>query len=216
MTVTTAYIQGKFDEFNTRFFDGKLPPLPIRLSNARTFLGQLAYKRKRNLLGREVKYDFVLKISTCVDLPEEEVEDTIIHEMIHYYIGVNQLRDTSAHGQLFRRIMNEINEKGGRHITVSYKLSKEQREAAVDKRPKQHVVAIAELTDGRTGLKVLPMNRRSVTHFRNNVMRIRGVRKVDFYITIHPYFNRYPCSSAIKLHIVDRNEIPISQNGENQ
>ncbi len=216
MTVTTAYIQQKFDEFNKLFFGGKLPPLPIRLSRAKTFLGQLAYKRRKKLFAGEELYDFVLKISTRVDLPEEEVEDTIIHEMIHYYIGVNQLRDTSAHGQLFRRIMNEINEKGGRHITVSYKLTKEQREAAVDKRAKQHVVAIAELTDGRTGLKVLPMNRRSVNHFRNNVMRIAGVRKVDFYITNHPYFNRYPCSSAIKLHIVERNEIPISQNGESQ
>ena len=209
MTVTTAYIQQKFDEFNKQFFEGKLPPLPIRLSRAKTFLGQLAYKRRKKLFGGEELYDFVLKISTRVDLPEQEVEDTIIHEMIHYYIGVNQLRDTSTHGQLFRQIMDEINRKGGRHITISYKLSKEQREATFDKRPRQHVVALAELTDGRTGLKVLSTNRRSVNHFRNNVMRIPGVKKVDFYITNHPYFNRFPCSSAIRLHIVNRKEVPI-------
>ena len=54
------------------------------------------------------------------------IEDTILHEMIHYHIAVNQLRDTSAHGRLFRREMKRINAEGNRHITISYRLSKDQ------------------------------------------------------------------------------------------
>ena len=46
--------------------------------------------------------------------------------MIHYFIAVNQLRDTSSHGRLFRREMARINADGNRHITISYRLSKEQ------------------------------------------------------------------------------------------
>lgn len=63
---------------------------------------------------------------TGADLPEELVEDTILHEMIHYYIAFNQWRDTSTHGQLFRREMKRINEKGGRHISISYRPNPEQ------------------------------------------------------------------------------------------
>ena len=63
---------------------------------------------------------------TGADLPEELVEDTILHEMIHYYIAFNHWSDTSTHGQLFRREMKRINEKGGRHISISYRPNPEQ------------------------------------------------------------------------------------------
>lgn len=66
----------------------------------------------------------MLRINTRFDLPEDLLQDTILHEMIHYYIAVNHLRDTSTHGQLFRREMKRINEQGNRHITISYRLTK--------------------------------------------------------------------------------------------
>lgn len=121
MKATIPYIQEKFNEFNQQMFDGCLPMLPIKLSKARTFLGILAYRRRRTLSGEIEKYDFRLRISTYHDLPEQELEDTIIHEMIHYYIGIKQLKDTSAHGKIFRKMMKDINERYGRHITISYR-----------------------------------------------------------------------------------------------
>lgn len=72
-------------------------------------------------------------MNTRIELSEDEIEDTIIHEMIHYYIGYNQLEDTSAHGAIFQQVMNAINEKYGRHLSISHKSSKSQKEQAVDK-----------------------------------------------------------------------------------
>ena len=96
MTPTIPFIKEKFDEYNRMMFDGKLPDIPIRLSNAKGFLGMCCFKKKRNgLMGKVVNYDFVLRINTRFDLPQDIVEDTIIHEMIHYYIASNQLKDTS-------------------------------------------------------------------------------------------------------------------------
>ena len=83
-------------------------------------------ERERKLFSRWHFSDFVLRINTRIDLPEYVMEDIILHEMIHYYIAVNQLRDTSSHGRLFRREMARINADGNRHITISYRLSKEQ------------------------------------------------------------------------------------------
>ena len=105
MKADRQYIEKKFEEFNRQMFAGKLPPIPIELSDAKSFLGQWVFKIRRTLFGKTEKYDFRLRINTRIDLPEQDIEDTIIHEMIHYYIGVNQLKDTSAHGQIFRQIV---------------------------------------------------------------------------------------------------------------
>ena len=123
MVPTIPYIQSRFDEYNARFFAGALPPVPIKLSNARTFLGKITFTKRRKWLFGEWTYsNFVLRINTRFDLPEQLIEDTILHEMIHYYIAVNQLRDTSTHGRLFRQEMKRINAEGNRHITISYRL----------------------------------------------------------------------------------------------
>lgn len=124
MIPTVDYIQSCFDEYNVLFFNGTLLPIPIKLSNARTFLGKVTFvKRRKWLFGEWVYSNFKLRINTRFDLPEELIQDTILHEMIHYYIAVNHLRDTSTHGQLFRREMKRINEQGNRHITISYRLT---------------------------------------------------------------------------------------------
>ncbi len=108
MKATIPYIEQKFEEFNRQIFGGKLPRIPVQLSHAKTFLGQCVYKKRRKLLGRTELYDFQLRINARIDLPERELEDIIIHEMIHYYIGYHQLKDTSAHGRLFRQLMDDI------------------------------------------------------------------------------------------------------------
>lgn len=127
MIPTVEYIQTRFDEYNALYFDGALPSLPIKLSNARTFLGKLCYKKQRAWLFGPYHYsDFVLRINTRLDMDEELLEDTILHEMIHYFIAVNHWRDTRTHGQLFRREMKRINEKGGRHISISFRPNADQ------------------------------------------------------------------------------------------
>ncbi|NPD80626.1 sprT domain-containing protein [Prevotella sp. PINT] len=121
MVATIPYIEGKFNEYNGLIFNGELPAIPIKLSKAKTSLGQLAFKRRRTWYGRTVYSDFRLRVSTHFDLPENELEDIIIHEMIHYYIFVNRLKDKSAHGPLFRQMMKDINTRYGRNISISRK-----------------------------------------------------------------------------------------------
>ncbi len=136
MTPTVEYIQARFEEYNARYFDGTLPTLPIKLSNARTFLGKLCYKKRRAWLFGPYNYsDFVLRINTRMDMSEELLQDTILHEMIHYYIAVQHLRDTRTHGQLFRQHMKRIN-ADGHHITISYRPN-EAEKAQLLTNPKQ-------------------------------------------------------------------------------
>lgn len=206
MKPTIEYIKTKFGEFNHLIFDDKLPLLPIQLSNAKSYLGMLVYKKRRKLFGKVEKYDFRLRISTRMDLPESEVEDTIIHEMIHYYIDYNGIKDTSAHGQIFRQMMNDINARFGRHITITHKSTPEQRQQLVDTRKRWHVIAVVRFHDGRTGIKVLPRIRQRIVRYRNLILTSKEISGVELYLSNDPYFNAYPVSSALKVHIAEPTE----------
>ena len=206
MIPTTTYIENKFREFNHLIFDDKLPILPIQLSNAKTFLGMLVYKKRRTLLGKVEHYDFRLRISIRLDLPENEVEDTIIHEMIHYYINFNGIKDTSAHGKVFRQMINDINLHFRRNITITHKSTPEQKQQLAGTRKRWHVVAVVKFHDGRSGIKVLPRIRQRIVAYRNGVLMNREIKSVDLFITNDPFFNLYPSSSALKVHILDASE----------
>ena len=72
MIATKEYIERKFAEYNALYFDGALPEIPVRLSNAKGFLGKVSYRKVRQgLFGKTKNTDFVLRINTRIDLPEE-------------------------------------------------------------------------------------------------------------------------------------------------
>ena len=127
MIATLPFLQKRFETFNDAYFGGALPAVPLKLSHAVRSLGACTYKKRRKLFGGLEYYDFCIRISTKYDLPENELEDILLHEMIHYEILVNQRRDTSAHGQLFRARMKEFNDRYGRHITVSHRFTPQEQ-----------------------------------------------------------------------------------------
>ena len=206
MKATIPYVEKKFEEFNRLMFDGRLPMLPIELSDAKTFLGVCVYKKRRTLLGKTVCYDFKLRINTRIDLDEAEVEDIIIHEMIHYYIGYHGIVDTSAHGRVFREMMKGINERFGRHIKVSHRPTQEQKEQLCGNRRRWRMVAFVVFKDGRTGIKVLPRIAEKVVNYYNVVGRESTIEGIELYVTDDVFFNRYPNSSALRVHYIDRAE----------
>ncbi len=124
MTPSIAFVLDKMAEFNKQYFSGTLPEIPVKLSKAKSYLGKVTYQAKRNIFGKIVRYEgFKIWISTAFNLEERELEDVIIHEMIHYYILFNKMRDTSPHGKIFRKMMNDINESSNRNIRIRYKLT---------------------------------------------------------------------------------------------
>lgn len=213
MRATIPFIRDRFERFNAQMFGGELPWLPIGLSRARTFVGVCSFKRRRLLGGGVEHYDFKLRISERFDLSESELEDTIIHEMIHYYIGVHQWRDTSAHGRLFRRLMDDINERFGRAVSVSHRSTKGQREGLVDGGARYRVVAVVRFRDGRVGIKVLPRKSQRILYYYCQVGGHRDVAHVALYMTHDAFFNRFPNSSSLKVHFVSEEELRLPLKG---
>ena len=93
MIPTIPYIEAKFDEFNKLMFGGELKRIPIVLGSATRVVGAFSCKVRRNFWGKKEYFDLKLRFSKKFDLPENELEDVIIHEMIHYYIHFKNLKD---------------------------------------------------------------------------------------------------------------------------
>ena len=204
MKVTVEYLEERFDTFNAMCFEGALPRIPIRLSNARSFVGRLQFRPVRDWLGRIVRReDFVLRISTRFDLPEAEIEDTLIHEMIHYWIALEGLRDTSTHGKIFRAKMKEINALHGRHLTISHKTTPEELDR--DTCVRDHHVCVSQLADGRTAVTVAAST--CVPRIRRMLRWSPTVRSSAWFVSRDPWFNRFPRCRTAKLFPVDPDEL---------
>ena len=151
---------------------------------------------------------FTHSVRKCALLNDErEIEDTIIHEMIHYFIGVKRLEDSSSHGPMFQHLMKTINEKYGRNITISHKTTESQREELIDKKPHYHVVAVVSFTNGKTGIKVLPRVLPRILNYYNKVREQKTVVDIKLYMSNDIYFNRFPNSSALNVHYVEPSEL---------
>lgn len=196
MIATLDFLVKRFESFNHAYFGGALPPVPIKLGRAVRSLGSCTYKKRRRLFGKTEYYGFCLHISRRYDLPEEELEDILLHEMIHYEILVNQRQDTSAHGRLFRARMQEIN-RTGRHIAVSHRHALPP--VAAPKNAKPQVVALVRMKDGRTGVKRLPDDPRRIKAYRRGLLLSGEVASVAFCQTADPYFLRFPKSAALNI-----------------
>ena len=206
MIATLPFLEKRFETFNHACFGGALPPVPLKLSRAVRSLGSCTYKKRRHLFGKMEFYDFCIHVSTRFDLPEEELEDILLHEMIHYEILVNQRQDTSAHGRLFRARMVEINQAYGRHISVSHRHAMPPivpaGGAGQDAGPstvKPQVVARVQMKDGRIGVKRLPADARRIRAYRRGLLRSGEIEAVDVLWSDDPYFLRFPKSSAMNV-----------------
>ncbi len=207
MTITADYVREKFDALNALCFDGGLAPLPVSISRARTFLGSVRYKRRRkHLIFGGWKYsDFRLVISKKVELLENErdVEDVILHEMIHYAILSRQQHDTSAHGRLFREMMDDINTRFNRHITISHRTTEDERQSDTERR--QHLVCVTRFRDGSCGITLAARTR--FFALWDTLPTLPGAVDCTWYVSTSPYFNRFPRSRTPKAYRADAAEL---------
>lgn len=203
MRPTHEYVARKFNEFNTLIFNNKLPQIPIRISESRSTLGQIRYLKRRNRDGSHSFSDFSLHISNLMDRDERVIEDTIIHEMIHYYILHNQVQDTSAHGKVFRELMKTINTRFNRNISISHKSSREELDSNLKIR--WHHICITRMRDGQHCITVAATSR--IFDIWNEVAKHPQIEQWGWYATTDPFFNRFRRSLTLKLYKIDLAEV---------
>lgn len=210
MIPTIPYLRKKFTEFNEMIFGGRLPDIPIELSDVKGFLGQFVSRIRPRADGSVEHFDYRLKVNTRVDFPENVIEDILIHEMIHYFIHYNELRDTSPHGEIFKAMMVTINAAYGRNITVSQQLNFEQRTQLRTQKPQWRVIAVIHMSglpQGMVFFKVLPRVAPRIIDFCTTVRKGSRCREIELYLHDSPFFNDYPRSVALRLHRIELDSI---------
>lgn len=207
MTPTAEYVESKIGEFNALVFGSCLPPISVKLSKARSFLGRVEYRKKRSLFGRKPdNLQILMRISTAFDLPEREQEDVIIHELIHCYIAFKGLRDSSTHGRLFRSMMERINREYGRNVTVSHKMAP----GAVNPRLQEvrlNCICVSLLKNGRWGVTVC--TEAMMKKLDGLLPRYYAIQERHWYTSTDPFFNRYPRSRTAKIYKISREDLDV-------
>lgn len=201
MDISTAYIKGRFDEFNRLCFEGRLPQPIFRLSHVKTYLGQMRRRLQYAPSGRR-QVQYVLTINTRYHLAPREVEDVILHEMIHYYIMVSGIRDTSAHGTHFRHIMDRINHQYGRAISVSSRAAHLTDDSP--QRRRWQVLCLIRLSSGSLGV-ICPARTRIGDIWRQ-LQHAPGISSCRWYWSDDPFFGRYPRSRSLRMYRITEAE----------
>lgn len=195
MKVTLPYAREQFGLFNEQCFGGVLPEVPIVITGAVSYLGMVRYKRSRKLFSSTMEME--MRLSEAFELREDEIQDVILHEMIHCFIAFKKLRDTSAHGRIFRGMMVEINEKFGRHIRVSHKISPDTVSSRMS-RQREHFICITTLKDGSKGITVCSEAMAPVIH--RGLSRAYPVLSCEWYRSDDLWFNRFPHSRKPRIY----------------
>lgn len=110
-----------FSECNKKYFNSSLPIPRYDLIHKTSILARFVYNPNKK--GKHpIKWQ-IIKFSDCFDFPDDVFRDIMVHEMIHYYIAWNGIKDNKSHGKVFMQMANELNEKYGLHVTKNYDAS---------------------------------------------------------------------------------------------
>lgn len=114
--------------------------------------------------------------------------------MIHYYIAYQRIKDTSAHGQVFRAMMNELNSRHGWNIMV--RVDTRQWAANDQRKGKRRLVLAFRTHDGKHYLAVI--NGRYFDAIEKQVKRCNAILSHQWLSSDDEFFSNFPVSRTLR------------------
>ena len=204
MKIIQQQAQAKFKHFNSLCFGGILPEVPINLTKATTFLGRMCYKKEHRPGCAPVHRDFQIRLSSSFDLPEAEWDSVIVHEMIHLYIASNNLKDTSTHGKIFRKMMEELNKSHGLHIVISHRQAPGTLSPRLS-RKRIHYICVSTFPDGQKGITVCSAEMAS--RINRGLPQVYKIVSRKWYVSGDIFFNHYPHSRLPRIYKISPEDL---------
>ncbi len=195
MELTAKILREWFVQFNAEYFDDQLPLPQLVVSNARTQLGLFRCRRvRKGPFSGYVLADFTIKVSEFYQLEEREYQQTLLHEMIHYYIAYTGARDSSPHGQLFHQHAKRINRQGGWNITVSER----RRQLAVREKNvrRQSLLFLIRTSDNRFFVSVVNPNYRNF--LARQAQRSPEIAEYSFVVSNESQYSSWPQCQSLR------------------
>ncbi len=186
MKLNLQFIRYNFDRFNRDYFDEKLPVPKFAIGKAKMVLGSLNYKHKVSIFGTK-RYDYTIRLSSYYEQDERMYLNVLLHEMIHYYIDYNNIRDTSMHGKVFRKIMNDLNKTYGWQMSVSTKI---RNMTVVEEKPLVTRLVLAAITKNND-YYLSVVNPRYAQNVDKAFCLSMNIKSHSWYIAKDKYFNSF-------------------------
>lgn len=187
MKPTISYMVNKFNEFNKTFFSNSLPIPIFELMSRKTALGDFTSKKNSNYIR--------IRLNKTFDRPLVDLDTTLIHEMIHQYIYVNNIYDNSAHGTKFLLIARKIYEKSGGLYNITATTTIKDEQTFLEKDKKRIIVFF-------DNDKFSVIHKNSLTSFLE--LLIKKNKKFYVYESDFIYFKQFKtCISRITYYMIN-------------
>lgn len=196
MQIDPDWLSANFWQLNTRYFGGALPCPRFHIGRSRTRLGSLSYKR-----GFMSPQPFTLSMSNYYDQTERQFRNVLLHEMIHLYIAAKGIRDTSAHGAVFRKIMARLNGEGWNISVTTSMRGTPKAQTSQEGTGRQYLVLAIETTDGRHFLS--SVNPRFAKTLDRRLRRVGEVSRYAWYTSDDRWFEDMPRVRSLRGRRVD-------------
>lgn len=188
MQIDKEWLGAWFDRFNHDYFGSRLPRPRLSVGRSRTRLGTMSFKR-RSSLWHARRTDYSIRVSNYYDMSERQFQNVLLHEMIHYSIAYEGLKDTSPHGQLFRSRMQALNDKYGWEITVMTSVRGMSVAAGMATKRRYLVLALVLNTGDRL---LTVVNPRYASRLERSLLMAFGVQSHAWYTSQDNYFSLFP------------------------
>ncbi len=212
MEINKENLINLFRDCNVKYFDGELPEPDICVSHSRTRLGYFTCRFSRHglsgiqalkVLSGQIHIpgkvrDQRIGITDYYLMTDDQVEDVMVHEMIHYSIAYTGLKDSAPHGVVFRGMMDAFNRKFGRHISVITQTKNWQPRAA--QRPSSYLVLGLRMKDGTFFLS--SVNPSYAADLERRVSSLRNVDAHWWVRTTDDYFRSFPRVRSLRGRLV--------------
>ena len=126
-------IPRKFSECNRKYFGHSLPTPKYGVIHKFNTLALFECIKSKKNAKNPIEFQKI-SVTDFYDFDEDVFTNLVVHEMIHYYIAWNRIKDNKTHGREFMRIANELNEKYGLNVSIKIDASSFKRTEKAPKR----------------------------------------------------------------------------------
>ena len=122
-------IEKSFNSLNYMYFNGDLPSVTIKYCNSKSYMGLFCIQKNKS---------HIIKINKHYNISDNDIEDILVHEMIHLWQYINGYKDW--HGYSFIKKMNEINNYGKHNVSITEKRQFEMTNEIKSKMKSQYIL----------------------------------------------------------------------------
>lgn len=152
--------------------------------------------------GKKVVSDIITIYRRADEMTVRDIDNTLVHEMIHQYICQNAIPDRGPHGPRFKAMMQHINSTFPGEVEITVRASREQLSGTGTKC--HHMIWV--MTESRQGYCCRIMPSKYAWFIERLDKNMREMRILD-YIPFISYHRRFESLSSCRSRLAG---IPMS------